>query len=611
MVKAGRPQGGPKGQTDEANELALFVRELTGNFTVRELAERYKISKTSWGEYRSGTKTIHLHLLKRLLQDLVRDERTRMAKWVLAQRLHDRATTAQQPRSPGEPRTVDDGVSAEQATAQADETLQDAERLVHLLLGIIAGLQMQLPSAHGTASIPGGAALASARDQAASDLREAHHRLDQVRRVQDAVRHVRDEATAATSHVADAAPLGGDTGLPGHDELLPMPYAAASRKAAAILIVSRSTLVEHYEAARILSARAAGLDTVEPTSAAVHNPPGDTPALTVAPSSSTTHSPPSDRSRRRRLIVMMTAAVTLAASLSALAAIALVRNGTQPPLEQANRPATAPAASLPASTPTPSLPGSSTLTPSPALTDPTLTPSPAGPAETAAITSVPDDYLGTWQGEFTRPGDRAPTLRRIEIRKGAVGAETADILTSSATSLCQSKGTLTSAGALLVLSTSPTSGIPTHLCGTTGDITLRRHADADLIWKSEGTAVTLHRTTAQTQTIPAPFLGTWHAQDGNDPTSSVRMTINPGTPGHARAEFVWDGNAHHCEGFSVLAFIGDTLTFSPETVTASEPARFCTQTPTRIVSQRQDSTLHVEWADDGGFFRAFTFHRAG
>lgn len=605
MAKAGRPQGGPKGQTDEANELALFVRELTRDFTVRELGDRYKISKTSWGEYRSGTKTIHLHLLKRLLQDLVRDERTRAVKWELARRLHDQAITAQQPLPPSEPAAAD-GVTAEQAAAQADMTLQDAERLVHVLLGIIAGLQMQLPSQHATAAAPGGAFLTPAREQAAADLSEAQHQLDQVRLVQEAVRHVRDEATAyAASRATDAAPLAADTLSPGRDEPLPVPYTAASRKAAAILIVSRSALIEHYAAARILSTRAAGLDTVE--RAAAPNTPSDTPALTHAGSSSTTQSPPSARTRRRHLTTLVIPAVAIAASLSAIAVALIVRNSL--PLDQANRPAPAPAASLPPPTPSPSPPASSpTATTSPTPTDPTSTPGPAA-QEQPAVTSVPDDYLGTWQGEFTKPGDKAPTLRRIEIRKATLGAEVADIITSSATSLCQSKGTLTSAGALLVLTTNPTSGIPTHLCPPTGDITLRRHADTDLIWKSEGTTVTLRRTTPQTQTIPADFLGTWHAQDGNDPTSAVRMTINQGTPGHARAEFVWDGDAHHCEGFSVLASIGDTLTFSPETVTASQPERFCTQTPTRIVSRPQNGAMHVEWADDGGYFRSFTFSR--
>ncbi|MFD9574909.1 hypothetical protein ACFWBI_34440 [Streptomyces sp. NPDC059982] len=607
MVKAGRPQGGPKGETDEANELAVFLRDLTKDFTIRELAERYKISKTSWGEYRSGTKTIHLHLLNRLVHDLVRDERARAARWALAQRLHEQATTAQQPIAPNEQRTAEEGVTAAQAAAQAAVTLQDAERLVHILLGVIAGLQMT--SQHGTASGAEGAALAPAADQAAGDLREAHHRLDQVRLVQDAVRRVRDEATAHdSSAAADAAPCAGDAVRPGNDEHLPVPYMAASREAAAILIVSRASLVEQYAAARLLSARAAGVHTVEPTAA--QNTPRETLALASPPHSPTTVSPPSDRSRRRRLIVMMAVAVTLAASLSAVAAVTIVRNGQHPPLEQANRPTPAPATSLLPPTPSPSPPASPTPSPTQTQTDPTPPPNLTHPTETST-TSVPDDYLGTWQGEFTKPGDKAPTLRRIEIRKGEVGAETADILTSTASSLCQSKGTLASAGTLLVLTTNPTSGIPSHLCTANGDITLRRQGDTDLTWKSEGTTVTLHRVAPQSQTIPAAFIGTWRAQDGNDPTSSVRMTINQGTPGHARAEFVWDGDAHHCGGFSVLASIGDTLTFSPETVTASEPQRFCTQTPTRLVTQSQGNTLHVEWADDGGFFRSFTFHRVG
>ncbi|ATZ22132.1 hypothetical protein SLAV_38375 [Streptomyces lavendulae subsp. lavendulae] len=608
MVKAGRPQGGPKGETDEANELAVFLRDLTQDFTVRELAERYKISKTSWGEYRSGTKTIHLHLLKRLVHDLVRDERARAARWALAQRLHEQATTAQQPLGPDEPNTAMEGVTAAQAAAQATAALQDAERLVHILLGVIAGLQM--PSQHGTAPGADAAGLASAADQAATDLREAHHRLDQVRLVQDAVRRVRDEATAHDdpSGAADAASRADDAGRSGNDEHLPVPYTAASREASAILIVSRAALVEQYAAARLLSARAAGVHAIEPT--AVQNTPRGALALTSPPRSPTAVSPPSDRSRRRRQIVMMAVAVTLAASLSAVAAVTLVRNGQHPPLEQANRPTPAPAASLPPPTLSPSPPASPTPSPSPDLIDPTSPPNPTRSTETS-VTAVPDDYLGTWQGEFTKPGDKAPTLRRIEIRKGAVGAETADILTSTASSLCQSKGTLISAGTLLVLTTNPTSGIPSHLCTTNADITLRRQGDTDLTWKSEGTTATLHRTAPQNQTIPAPFIGTWRAQDGNDTTSSVRMTINQGTPGHARAEFVWDGDAHHCEGFSVLASIGDALTFSPETVTSSEPQRFCTQTPTRLVTQSQGNTLHVEWADDGGFFRSFTFHRVG
>ncbi|MFD8380719.1 hypothetical protein ACFV2X_19575 [Streptomyces sp. NPDC059679] len=58
MGRAGRPQGPSKGSAEEANALAGFLRELTAGMTVRELAERYRTSKTIWGEYRSGAKMI-------------------------------------------------------------------------------------------------------------------------------------------------------------------------------------------------------------------------------------------------------------------------------------------------------------------------------------------------------------------------------------------------------------------------------------------------------------------------------------------------------------------------------------------------------------------------
>ncbi|MEJ8645380.1 hypothetical protein WKI68_37535 [Streptomyces sp. MS1.HAVA.3] len=54
MVKAGRPQGDPKGTTEAANALAGFLRELTDGMSLRDLAERYEGGKTLWGEYRSG-----------------------------------------------------------------------------------------------------------------------------------------------------------------------------------------------------------------------------------------------------------------------------------------------------------------------------------------------------------------------------------------------------------------------------------------------------------------------------------------------------------------------------------------------------------------------------
>ncbi|GAA3612143.1 hypothetical protein GCM10022419_116390 [Nonomuraea rosea] len=98
--RAGRPQGGPRGSTNEANALAEFLLTLTGGVTVRELAGRYHVGKTLWGEYRSGQKIIPLELLRRLVRDHTPDERTREARMETAERLHTAALVGAPPAAP-------------------------------------------------------------------------------------------------------------------------------------------------------------------------------------------------------------------------------------------------------------------------------------------------------------------------------------------------------------------------------------------------------------------------------------------------------------------------------------------------------------------------------
>ncbi|MEV4548844.1 hypothetical protein [Nonomuraea wenchangensis] len=95
--RAGRPQGGPRGSTEQANALAEFLLALTAGSTVRELAARYHVGKTLWGEYRAGLKIIPLELLNRLVRDHTPDEDTRRARLATAAQLHAAATAAQRP----------------------------------------------------------------------------------------------------------------------------------------------------------------------------------------------------------------------------------------------------------------------------------------------------------------------------------------------------------------------------------------------------------------------------------------------------------------------------------------------------------------------------------
>ncbi|MFD1536987.1 hypothetical protein [Nonomuraea guangzhouensis] len=93
--KVGRPQGAPRGSTQQANTLAEFLLTLTAGMTVRELAARYHVGKTLWSEYRSGLKIIPLELLTRLVQDQHEpDERIRHGHMETAARLHTAALEA-------------------------------------------------------------------------------------------------------------------------------------------------------------------------------------------------------------------------------------------------------------------------------------------------------------------------------------------------------------------------------------------------------------------------------------------------------------------------------------------------------------------------------------
>ncbi|WP_433515241.1 hypothetical protein ACQP2T_06255 [Nonomuraea sp. CA-143628] len=119
--RVGRPQGRPRGSTEQANALAEFLLTLTSGLTVRELAEHYHVGKTLWGEYRSGQKIIPLELLRRLVQDRTPDERTRQVRMETAARLHQAALEGplQTPAPAASPSITGPSAAPEPAKASA------------------------------------------------------------------------------------------------------------------------------------------------------------------------------------------------------------------------------------------------------------------------------------------------------------------------------------------------------------------------------------------------------------------------------------------------------------------------------------------------------------
>ena len=74
MAQPGRPLTELRGRTDEANDLALWLRRITSKSTVRALAKDFPYSATTWGEYRNGSKLLPEKLLIDVVARLVPED---------------------------------------------------------------------------------------------------------------------------------------------------------------------------------------------------------------------------------------------------------------------------------------------------------------------------------------------------------------------------------------------------------------------------------------------------------------------------------------------------------------------------------------------------------
>ncbi|PKV89885.1 hypothetical protein BX283_7532 [Streptomyces sp. TLI_146] len=150
MGRAGRLQGDPRGETAEANALAVFLRDITKGRTVRELARCYGSGKTTWSDYRSGVKIIPWAVLVRVVSSRVRDERGRTELLARAQRLHVAACAAEGGAGHPVGHGPGDNEAAEllrAAQRRVDAQLAESEGVVRRLLGLTARLQSELDDA--------------------------------------------------------------------------------------------------------------------------------------------------------------------------------------------------------------------------------------------------------------------------------------------------------------------------------------------------------------------------------------------------------------------------------------------------------------------------------
>lgn len=231
------------------------------------------------------------------------------------------------------------------------------------------------PTAPAAASTPQGAGDST---QAANDVREAESRLLQVRLVHTALTRVRNEAAASLpSPDTDAAQgLAHSEGSGGDGPALPVRDPAASRGAAAILLVSRATLTEQHTAVRHLIARVSGNPTTTYST-------GAHPALlrSGAPADPGAGQDRDRPTRLRTVKFTVTAVALIAVVIGAVVVTTLGLRNHEPSGAAAQAQGKTPetTAAVPSSSPSPTPSPSPTAFREPSATPPARSPSPSRP----------------------------------------------------------------------------------------------------------------------------------------------------------------------------------------------------------------------------------------
>ncbi|GGP82289.1 hypothetical protein [Streptomyces melanogenes] len=198
----GRRSGPLNGGTPQAEELARWLRELTGELTVRQLAERFPFGRNQWSEFRKGSKLIPQYLIGDLVRALVRGTQAQQLKIVQGEELLHEAECAaldRTVRSADRPAgttvelqlRLDD---ARQGELAAQSALLGTTRLVYLLLDMVGSLTRRCQN------------LEKERDQArfaaaGADLSAVQHALTQTEErlaaASDSLQHARQEREEA------------------------------------------------------------------------------------------------------------------------------------------------------------------------------------------------------------------------------------------------------------------------------------------------------------------------------------------------------------------------------------------------------------------------------
>ncbi|MCY0917447.1 hypothetical protein OS965_04545 [Streptomyces sp. H27-G5] len=197
-----RPLGELRGTTEQANELARWLRKITNGVGVRQLEADFPYSKSMWTQFRNGSRLVPKELLGQVVNRYLREPAMRQRQLDLGLRLLDAARQSAAARTPGEgseftraaarPRHLD---SFAQAVLRLDDArlrqmeairrLTASERRCEQLQDLVSALEQRctlLEHERDRARDEVRAELQQALEMSVEYRRQANHKLKRARR---------------------------------------------------------------------------------------------------------------------------------------------------------------------------------------------------------------------------------------------------------------------------------------------------------------------------------------------------------------------------------------------------------------------------------------------
>ncbi|MGW6823610.1 transporter substrate-binding domain-containing protein [Streptomyces sp. NPDC055005] len=197
-----RPLGELRGTTEQANELARWLRKITNGVGVRQLEADFPYSKSMWTQFRNGSRLVPRELVGLVVNRYLREPAMRQRQLALGLRLLDEARQSVAAQAPGEASGLARAAARPQhldAVAQAVLRLDDArlrqieairrltasERRCEQLQDLVSALEQRctlLEHERDRARDEVRAELQQALEMSVEYRRQANHKLKRARR---------------------------------------------------------------------------------------------------------------------------------------------------------------------------------------------------------------------------------------------------------------------------------------------------------------------------------------------------------------------------------------------------------------------------------------------